>query len=179
MGRIYPHVTELVQELARDARISVEIGCGSGQYRLCVPGRYLGIDRAEYYSGGRADLRADARWLPLFAGSVDFVFMVAVLCEMVGGDQVLAECGRVLRPGGTLAIFDYSWWKARTRRTNWHTSSSLARRLEDHGFIPRIHWFCTPAWSRGAIRRASRTGVLRLLTYLVGNWVVVSGTKVG
>lgn len=179
MGRIYGHVAELVSELSDRARVTVEIGCGSGQYRPLVGGIYLGLDLEEYYTGGRADVKADARWLPVRDGTADLVFMVATLCIMPGMDQALTEVRRVLRPGGSLAIFDYSWWKARPSRVNYHTSRSLARRLRRFGFTTRVHWLCAPAWGRSAIRRASQTRALRLLTYLAGNWVVVSGTKVG
>lgn len=179
MGRIYGHVAELVSELSDRARVTVEIGCGSGQYRPWVHGGYLGIDLEEHYPGGRADVKADARALPLRDGTTDLVFMVAALFLLPQSDMAFVEAGRVLRPGGRLAIFDYSWWRARRGRVNWHTSRSLAGRLRRLGYIPRIHWCCAPAWGHGVVRRVSLTHPLRLLTYLASDWVVVSGTKVG
>src|SRR3990172_6151081 len=118
MGRVYQHVASLLREVSKGAVLTVEIGCGSKQYRPWVCGTYVGIDVAEYYPEGRADVSADARRLPLRDGSVDLVFMVATLFIMAGEEEALVEAGRVLRPGGSLLIFDYSWWKARHYRAN-------------------------------------------------------------
>lgn len=42
--------------------------------------------------------------LPLREGLFDLVFLVGVLGEIPNQDEVLRECHRVLRPGGTLAV---------------------------------------------------------------------------
>jgi SAM-dependent methyltransferase len=156
----------------------VEIGCGSRQYRGCFAGRYLGIDLAEHY-GSRADVEADAHFLPLAAASADLVFMVATLLYLRDMSAVLGEVQRVLRPEGMLAVFDYSWWRARPGRVNYFTSFSLARRLRSVGFVSRVHWTCAPTWGGTWLRSASRSPAARLAAYLPGNWVIVSGTKRG
>ncbi len=179
MGRVYEHVAALLRDVSREARVTIEVGCGSCQYAPSVPGLYVGLDRAEHYHGGRADVKGDARALPFGEGVADLVFMVATLCIMPGGAGALAEAHRVLRPGGRLVVFDYSWWSARPSRVNYHTSMSLARRLRGLGMVPRIHWTCAPGWGPGWLRRLSNAKGIRLATYLAGSWVIVSGTKRG
>ncbi len=178
LGRRYPHIAELLAHLGRPARTAVEIGCGSRQYRDCFAGRYLGIDLAEFY-GSRADVEADAHFLPLADASVDMVFTVATLLYMRDLRVVLSEARRVLRPQGVLAVFDYSWWRARPGRVNYYTSLSLARCLRRMGFASRVHWTCAPDWGGAWLRTIGCTRAARFAAYLPGNWVIVSGTKQG
>jgi ubiquinone/menaquinone biosynthesis C-methylase UbiE len=53
------------------------------------------------------DLReGDARALPFADGEVDVVIAATALAHIPGGDQVIPELMRVLRPGGRLAVFE-------------------------------------------------------------------------
>jgi SAM-dependent methyltransferase len=58
----------------------------------------------------RLDLReADAAALPFPDASLDFVVAIQVYEYVPDIDRALAECVRVLRPGGRLAIVDTDW----------------------------------------------------------------------
>lgn len=100
----------------------LEIGPGPG--RLLIPasirilpgGQATGIDvqpkmidrlNSRAKAAGVSNLTAqvgDATRLDLPDGSFDLVFMCTVLGEVPDRAAALAECARVLRPGGTLAI---------------------------------------------------------------------------
>lgn len=54
-------------------------------------------------------LRAVAQRLPLAAGSLDAVFCECALSVTGAAPDVLAECARVLAPGGVLVLSDLYW----------------------------------------------------------------------
>lgn len=99
----------------------LDVGCGTGRHTRALAGhglRALGVDlsdgllRAGASSPGiAAFVQADARALPLAAGSVDAAIS---LCQggfgiTPGGDeQILRELRRVLRPRGRLALTAFS-----------------------------------------------------------------------
>ncbi|KAB2387795.1 class I SAM-dependent methyltransferase [Actinomadura montaniterrae] len=96
------------------AEVVVDVGCGTGIVTARLRGdgrRVVGVDRAAGMLGfavrrlgaGNAVL-ADAGCLPFADGSCDVVVTVWLL-HLVGceeADRILAECARVLRPGGGL-----------------------------------------------------------------------------
>ncbi len=98
----------------------LDLGCGPGFYtdalRACgatvIP---VDNDPAEMtYAGGappEGALIADARELPLEDASVDGVFCSNMLEHTPDAQAVIAECARVLRPGG----WGYVSW------TNWYS----------------------------------------------------------
>jgi SAM-dependent methyltransferase len=53
---------------------------------------------------GPAFVQADARCLPLASASIDAVFAAGSASHFAAGAEVLAACGRVLRPGGVLVM---------------------------------------------------------------------------
>jgi SAM-dependent methyltransferase len=59
--------------------------------------RSLGAD-------GPAFVRADAQRLPLASAAVDAIFAAGSASHFASSADVLAECGRVLRPGGVLVM---------------------------------------------------------------------------
>ena len=108
-------------ELAPAARV-LEIGCGTGAISRALVGlpgvaEVVGIDPSpvfvsrarELASSAQRDLsyeEGDGRALRFGADEFDVVVLHTTLCHVPQPDEVLAEGFRVLRAGGTLAIFD-------------------------------------------------------------------------
>lgn len=99
----------------------LDIGCGTGpQSRTiaAIPGvsEVVGVDQlAPFLERGRelaADLpnvsfeQADARDLPFDDACFDVVVLHTLLTHVPGPEGVLAEVRRVLKPGGSVAIYD-------------------------------------------------------------------------
>ncbi|MBS27999.1 MAG: hypothetical protein CL566_03610 [Alphaproteobacteria bacterium] len=99
----------------------LDIGCGTGPQARTIAARpgvaaVVGVDQLEpFLERGRelaADMlsvsfqQADARDLPFGDGSFDVVVLHTLLTHVPGPDGVLSEVHRVLKPGGTVAIYD-------------------------------------------------------------------------
>ncbi len=93
---------------------AIEIGCGEGSFGAVIAGayrRYAGFDISER-AVGRARARGlDARAhdigqgpLPVATGSADLVVALDVLEHVFDPPSFLAECARVLGPGGRLLL---------------------------------------------------------------------------
>lgn len=96
----------------------LDLGCGPGTITAgladaVAPGPVLGVDvavaqlRLVRAGIGRAAGRADA--LPVRDGAIDVVYAHAVFEHLTEPMAVLAEIGRVLRPGGLLALSSSDW----------------------------------------------------------------------
>ncbi|WP_018413321.1 methyltransferase domain-containing protein [Methyloversatilis thermotolerans] len=96
-----------------DARCVLDLGCGTGfasggLTRLFPSARLLAADFAigmlAAHAAGRDAVHvcADAHALPFAAGSIDRVFS-SLMLQWCDPPQVLAECRRVLAPGGRIA----------------------------------------------------------------------------
>lgn len=98
----------------------LDAGCGTGRalpaLRAAVgpSGTVLGADLTPAMleaavRAGRADsatlLRADVARLPLRDGALDAVFGAGLISHLARPEADLAELARVVRPGGTLALF--------------------------------------------------------------------------
>ncbi len=86
----------------------LEIGVGTGRFASNL-GISQGLDPSPSMlaiasSRGIRTQVGVAEDLPCADGSLDGVLMVATLCFVADVSRVLAECVRVLRPGGTLLI---------------------------------------------------------------------------
>lgn len=108
--------TAAAHELVVPGGELLDLGCGSGELarELAATGyRVTGCDiaREMLREASRAGRGSGVRWLelepgwrqlPLAAGSLDAVVASSVLEYVADPAGVLAECARVLRPGGTL-----------------------------------------------------------------------------
>jgi 2-polyprenyl-6-hydroxyphenyl methylase/3-demethylubiquinone-9 3-methyltransferase len=97
-----------------NGRRVLDLGCGKGRFaaRLRAEGaRVVGLDLSAAMlasARGLERVRGTGRRLPFAAGAFDGVFAVEVFEHMEPGgiEATLDEVGRVLRPGGTVAIVD-------------------------------------------------------------------------
>ncbi|MCG8518040.1 MAG: malonyl-ACP O-methyltransferase BioC [Pseudomonadales bacterium] len=117
-ARLQRHMGErLLAQLPRTLSASkvLDLGCGTGQFVPALSERYpqarvTGVDLSaamvaharRQRAGDYQWLVADAERLPLASGSVDAVFSNLMIQWCTDPRPVLAECLRVLRPGGML-----------------------------------------------------------------------------
>jgi SAM-dependent methyltransferase len=89
--------------------VVVDLGCGERPYADLFGAAWcIGLDRS--LDGARPDILADATRLPLAAGCADIVLCSQVLEHVPDPGALLAECTRVLRPGGQLLLSAPFWW---------------------------------------------------------------------
>lgn len=114
-GRL-AHLASTVRDLTPAGGELLDLGCGSGELarKLAADGYLLtgcDIAPAMIQQAAEADreravrwIRLEPRWkaLPLPAGSLDTIVAASVLEYVRDPGPVLAECARVLRPGGVL-----------------------------------------------------------------------------
>ncbi|MGE3542268.1 MAG: methyltransferase domain-containing protein [Candidatus Tectimicrobiota bacterium] len=164
------------------ARI-LDVGCGPGLLAAAMApavgatGAVAGIDRSEpLLAVARAQCASypwvdvqygDATQLPYPAAAFDLVVATQVLEYVHAVDTALAECYRVLRPGGRVAVMDTDWdslvWHTphpdRTRRilaaytahaVDCYLPRTLANRLRRVGFgVEAVHVLplCSPTYA--------------------------------
>jgi ubiquinone/menaquinone biosynthesis C-methylase UbiE len=103
-----------------DARV-LEIGCGTGAVMRALGtfpavAEVTGVDPSPVFLAKARELavnlphlrfvEADGRQLPFGEKAFDVVIFHTVLCHVPEPERALAEAFRVLRPGGTLSVFD-------------------------------------------------------------------------
>jgi ubiquinone/menaquinone biosynthesis C-methylase UbiE len=104
-----------------DSARVLDIGCGTGPQarRLATwpgVGEVVGVDQLEPFLERARELAAnipnlsfqpaDARKLPFEDASFDVVVLHTLLTHVPGPEKALAEVHRVLKPGGSVAIYD-------------------------------------------------------------------------
>ena len=102
----------LVPPATRPGAILVDVGCGGGLLTPHLLGkgyRHIGLDLTrsaleQAATHGITPVRADAGALPLADGCADVVVAGEILEHVADDVAVLAECARLLRPGGTLVV---------------------------------------------------------------------------
>jgi demethylmenaquinone methyltransferase/2-methoxy-6-polyprenyl-1,4-benzoquinol methylase len=142
----------------------LDVATGTGKLALLAAravgpdGEVIGLDaspamldrarRAAERAGAEADvirwLRADAMELPLDDGSVDAVTIGFGLRNLPDIDAALGEMGRVLRPGGRLAVLEIAVPRAGISRALFHTwfrqvvprLGRLARHADAYAYLP-------------------------------------------
>jgi ubiquinone/menaquinone biosynthesis C-methylase UbiE len=109
--------------------IVLEVGCGNGVMTAAAAraaggtGRVVALDvqtamlhrlmagiakpQGRAAAAGIEPVAGDARALPFAGGSFDLVLMVASLAEVPNTHEALLEAGRVLSPGGVLAVTEF------------------------------------------------------------------------
>jgi ubiquinone/menaquinone biosynthesis C-methylase UbiE len=91
---------------------TLDVGCGTGQYRHSTGGTYIGIDlSAEPYKPGYprdVDVVATGTLLPFANETFDLIFCVGAFFQFASPLQALSEFNRVLNRGGRVLIFDYN-----------------------------------------------------------------------
>jgi 2-polyprenyl-6-hydroxyphenyl methylase/3-demethylubiquinone-9 3-methyltransferase len=103
---------EHIPPAAHDGALLVDLGCGGGlmaPYAARLGYRHVGVDLGT--SGlrlarehGMVPVRGSVLEVPLVDGCADVVLACEILEHVVDDVAVLAECARLLRPGGVLII---------------------------------------------------------------------------
>jgi len=118
----------------------LDVGCGTGALTATIldtaaPAQIYSIDRSVAYAAftrrSVSEARvmfaaADARWLPLASASVDVIVSGLVLNFIPDPEVAAAEMARVVRPGGTLALYvwDYAG-EMQLIRHFWNAAAAL------------------------------------------------------
>jgi len=95
----------------------LDVGCGRAEYLRAFSAEAfeaVGIDSASSAGALAAELQVEIvnverEAFPLPAESFDYVFSKSVIEHLHHPDHMLAECFRVLRPGGVVVIMTPSW----------------------------------------------------------------------
>jgi len=115
---IDPVAAGYLRKHSREEGLTLDVGCGPGQYRHVVAGDYIGVDlsRDEFnstlYPGmlTSPDVLAEAQSLPFRPGSFTTAFYSGI-CYYLNSQQLygaLTEAYRVLRTSGNVVIMDHS-----------------------------------------------------------------------
>jgi SAM-dependent methyltransferase len=111
---------ELIASLVPHDWTVLDVGCGEGHLTEALSARFaqvialdhsperLAVAQRRLAGAGIEFLHGEADDLPLPDASVDAVFFSLVLHHVPGIADVLAECARVLKPGGMVAIADFA-----------------------------------------------------------------------
>ncbi len=147
LGRIVEEIErEAIFELAGDLQGQrvLDLGCGDGTYAIGAAFRgaeAVGVDlsdamltaarkRGENCGVPVEWCLARAESLPFRPGSFDVAIAVTLLCLVPKPLDVVAEAGRVLRPGGVLILGElgrYSSWALWRRMRGWRGSPLWSR----------------------------------------------------
>jgi len=114
--------------------VVVDVGCGERPYADLFGAAWcIGLDRS--LDGARPDILADASRLPLATGCADIVLCTQVVEHVPDPAALVAECARLLRPGGQLVLSGPFWWPMHEEPHDYlrFTRHGLALLLGDAG----------------------------------------------
>lgn len=167
----------------------IEIGVGSGRFAAPL-GIQVGVDPSPAmlaYAAARGikTIEGTAENLPFTAGSFDHALVVTTICFIDSPPHMLAETGRVLKPGGRLIIGfidkesdlgqDYLAHQAESvfyRAATFYSAAEVSRLVREAGFS--IH-----AWGQTLAHPLRETRQIEPLRPGYGQcaFVVVAATK--
>ncbi len=99
-----------LEQATKSGGLVLEYGAGAVSYGQWIAGPLIRTDvTTELKEGRERSLQAvcDLKNLPFADSSAECVFGVAVLIYLDDLDAAMSECARVLKPGGSLVIFEY------------------------------------------------------------------------
>jgi len=127
-----PELIAWVASRAPDHALAVDCAAGNGQAAIAlaehfdavvaVDGSRAQLERAQPHPGVRYEL-AVAEHLPVPDASVSLV-AAAQAVHWFDFDRFHAECRRVLKPGGAIAVWTYEKFQAGPASTAWWTGST-------------------------------------------------------
>jgi 2-polyprenyl-6-hydroxyphenyl methylase/3-demethylubiquinone-9 3-methyltransferase len=167
-----------------EGRRILDLGCGKGRFAAHLRkagASVVGLDGSAAMlaaAPGLDRVRGSARRLPFAAGTFDGVVAIEVLEHVGEIGPVLAEIGRVLKPGGRLAIVDKNAGALGAKRP--YLPALAIKRLDEHRGLwmypsdgpVRERWF----WPGRLSRRLARDFDEVRVDYLLrpeesGHWV--------
>lgn len=127
---LWPAIAQAVRGVlagrATEGLVVVDVGCGERPYAdLFGAAHCIGLDRST--DGAAPDVLADATCLPLASGCADLVFCTQVIEHVTQPARLLAECRRVLKPGGALVLTGPFYWPLHEEPHDYY-------RFTRHGF---------------------------------------------
>lgn len=118
----------------------LDVGCGTMPYRTLFPAAQpyegLEIDQPRNRANPRVSHFYDGETFPIPSGRYAAILCSQVLEHSFRPERLLAECHRVLRPGGTLLLTIPFLWPEHEQPwdSQRFTQFGLTRRLENAGF---------------------------------------------
>jgi SAM-dependent methyltransferase len=105
---LYLAEVETMRRLLLQGGVGIEIGAGTGRFGLPL-GAALGIEPSRAtakiaHARGLTTVQAYGEQLPVPSGRFDFALLVTVICFVADVPTLLRETGRILRPGGRVAV---------------------------------------------------------------------------
>lgn len=148
--RDYPgcQLAELLSQacaLGIPSGLRLDIGGGGGQYRHILENgqsHVVGLDR---FVGDQVDLIGDADHLPIQNGIASVAALVEVLEHLPDPARAMAECYRVLQPGGMVIITTPQYWHVHKHPGDYYRFTDDGLRM----LCRRVGFEVVDCWSRG------------------------------
>lgn len=128
--RHLPHGT------SRETPLCIDLGGGTAPFQTAISriwpeARYLVADIVQ---ADRTEILADAHQLPFSDASADLLLLVHVLQHLDKPAQAIAECRRVLKPGGLLLlVYPFMTCEGRSHDLRRWTAGGMVQEMNDAG----------------------------------------------